>query len=63
MYEVLNKNANYAKGDKNYHIDSKSETKDNHERWWIGGWLDSFVETHGSKKAYTVLGEQYATQQ
>lgn len=66
--------ADYAKGDEN---DPASKNKRNEQqqqndgddhrgnnkavRWWIGGWLDDFVETHGPDKAYKVLGKQYAS--
>jgi len=48
MHASQNGNANYAKGDNN-------DTGGDGARWWIGGWLDSFVETHGSEKALAVL--------
>lgn len=56
MYDKKNDSANFAMGDDN-------NPDPNHQaRWWIGGWLDNFVETHGGEKAYTVLGERYATE-
>ena len=55
-YKNKNDTFNYAKGDEN---NPNSEDA----RWWIGGWLENFVETHGGKKAYSVLGEGYATTQ
>jgi hypothetical protein len=57
VYDRLNKISNYAWGYENEHENHRND------RWWIGGWLDSFVETHGSEKTYTVLGQRYATQQ
>ena len=54
-----NLRANYAKGDENNNSTSNGSKED--ARWWIGGWLDSFVETHGSEKVLTVLGKDYAT--
>jgi len=53
MYEIYDEGSSYAKGDGN-------DPNDRTPLWWIGGWLDSFVETHGSDKAYAVLGESYA---
>ena len=59
-YDEENKEANFAKGDENIFINSSKDAEDS-VWWWIGGWLDSFVATHGSDKALTVLGKDYAT--
>ena len=56
VYERYNEDANFAKGDWNHNSDNES-----YYPWWIGGWLDSFVETHGTETALTVLGEYDTT--
>jgi len=63
LYKARNDTANYALGDQNYAKGKRKEwtEKNPTERWWIKGWLDSFVATHGSEMAYSVLGDQYAT--
>jgi hypothetical protein len=55
-YNKKNDTSNYAKGDENIPL----EYSINNERWWVKGWLDSFVETHGAEKAFTVLS-RYGT--
>jgi hypothetical protein len=60
VHERYDEKANYARGDENHPVRDTKSSK--HVRWWIGGWLDSFVETHGTEKAYAVLGKRYATQ-
>jgi len=64
-YDNSNRKAIFAKGDGNNSSSSSNINDDdddddgNNYRWWIGGWLDSFVETHGTEKVLTVLGDNY----
>lgn len=66
-YQKTNATSNYAIGDGNHpwnqwhRLNARRNARDTKERWWIKGWLDSFVATHGSEKVYLVLGENYAT--
>jgi hypothetical protein len=51
-YLRKNKDANYAKGD-----DNNGNAKSNQSfRWWIGGWLDQFIDTYGINNTMKVLG-------
>ena len=50
-HQSKDKNAAFAVGD--------SFEIDNDEPWWIKGWFDSFVETHGADAAYSVFGSAY----
>lgn len=56
IHRRSNKKGSFAKGDENF--PDKVEA-----RWWIGGWLDSFVRFHGGEKAFMVLGELYGRQE
>jgi len=58
VYEKHNQNANFAKGDWNHNNDKDNES---YYPWWIGRWLDSFVETHGTENVLKVLGEYKTT--
>ena len=70
-YKSKNESANYATGDQNIPVkDDKKNSQHNTNdqpnqnsvsRWWMKGWLDSFVDTHGAAKVYTVLGKEYAS--
>ena len=61
IYEAKNNISNYAPGDTNRPIDGITYRED--DRWWIKGWFDSFLETHGAEAVYSVLGKDFATKQ
>jgi len=71
-YKFKNDGANYATGDQNiavkdnnknsqHNTNNRPARNNNESRWWMKGWLDSFVDTHGAAKVYTVLGKEYAS--
>ena len=67
IYNGRNKHSNYALGDDNN--DSSNENANAAStnrtttvfRWWIGGWLEDFVDTYGIETAISVLGGTYTT--
>ena len=64
IYKRSNEKSNFAKGDENIDIRNATTTTNTRTtRWWMGEWLEDFVETHGPETAYAVLGEQYGTRE
>jgi len=56
-YHKNNDNANFW-GDTN---NPDPPPDDVGERWWIKGWFDDFVATHGADAAYEVFGPRFAS--
>lgn len=65
IYKRNNNKSNFARGDENLSSANTTTTATNAAttRWWMGEWLEDFVETHGPETAYAVLGESYGTRE
>mmetsp|Transcript_20070 Transcript_20070/g.47049 ORF Transcript_20070/g.47049 Transcript_20070/m.47049 type:complete len:242 (-) Transcript_20070:389-1114(-) len=58
IHASAGKRASHAKGD--VYGPEEEDADEEERRWWIKGWFDSFVETHGADAAYSVFGAAYA---